>query len=362
MHRTKIQSRTRITMRTGSPDTFATQALDKKKLQTMRLNPQTDLRAWSRGLQPSNFTVLTYKTGDGSIRRSISVDVLHTSNSHITCDPLSVSERKFHTSAANFLKKSFCGVPRIAKPSQHQRNDVWSTAPLVRSRSKNSNVQRSRLSMADSVHQEFSDTINVVHDDENPSRSLNYSSRRGDSLIVTPACQSGLISNQLHSCCKRGYKEEIPKRVKKIKETFQALIRYRGREQDSPEQSRSLSSHEMAQIIVANDERWAKFQRSLRKRDESGVLCFTTASLNVHLPNKLLENIKNFEPDNLPQNSHCDDLKHENADDCRKNMHSARSILGVKPIRRSRSIELVRTSERSSKIVAPRGRRLSLFR
>jgi len=336
--------------------------LDENKLKTMRLNPQTDLRAWSRGLQPSNFTVLTYKTGDGSIRRSISVDVLHTSNSNKTCDPPSVSERKFHVSAANFVKKSFCGVPKIAKPSQHQRNDVWSTSPLVNARSKNSNVQRSRLSVVHSMHLELSNTISVVQNDEDLSLSLNYSSGRRESMIVKAACQSGLLSNQIHSCCNRGYNEKIPTRVKKIKETFQAIMRYRGREQDSPEQSRSPSSHEMAHIIVENDERWAMFQQSLRKRDESGVLCFTAASLKVHLPNKLLENIKNFESDNWAQNSHCDDLKHENAEDCRKNMLNSRRILGVKPMRRSRSIELVRTTARSSKIAAPHDRRFSLFR
>jgi len=55
MHRTKINSKTRINMHTGSPTTRSTQALDACKTQTMRLNPQTDLRAWSRGLKPSDF-------------------------------------------------------------------------------------------------------------------------------------------------------------------------------------------------------------------------------------------------------------------------------------------------------------------
>jgi hypothetical protein len=76
MHRTKINSQTRINMHTGSPTTRSTQALDACKTETMRLNPQTDLRAWNRGLQPSDFTVPTYKTGDGSICQTSSIHVL----------------------------------------------------------------------------------------------------------------------------------------------------------------------------------------------------------------------------------------------------------------------------------------------
>jgi len=107
------------------------------------------------------------------------------------------------------------------------------------------------------------------------------------------AYKSGLSSNNSLSYSKHNLREqnrardpkieEVSARVHKIKKTYHALMRYIGREQESSEESRSLSPYEMAQMIFENDERWAKFQASLRDRDDSGVMCFTMASLKLRL-------------------------------------------------------------------------------
>jgi len=43
-------------------------------------------------------------------------------------------------SAANFIKRSFCGVPKIDKPYEHQRNFFWFIASTDKARINKLNV------------------------------------------------------------------------------------------------------------------------------------------------------------------------------------------------------------------------------